>query len=416
MQLIVNNMRFNDPTPLNLLGGEGELYALNSENVAKVYHEKERSNAARKQKVLALCNSFQNTAARSGVASVAFPEFPAYELAVSFDTLVGFSMRWFKDCPPIVALGYNLSTHSFNEKGGVRFDDSSALGFVYNVFELVEQLHQARIILGDVNPGNILYNQATRRPVIIDVDSAQIGSFGCPATHELYNDPRLQQRGKNLGGGLTFDAGTDTFALAVVCFEFLVGCRPFQIYVTPLRPKGEVENKLKGISNIKCISLGHTYLGNLGVAYLDCPENQAVERRLAELKSKDSRLYNFFVGIFVKDERDSLLFSLPLTDPRHPGNRFLIESGFKVVIDEEAMKRKQFAAVQTRQGATHRASTLPDSGFRQIISSIAPNANTNPSPATQIPNIPVASRKPPVLRADPAEFNLVLQHFGLKVI
>jgi serine/threonine protein kinase len=408
MQLIVNAERYNDPSPLNLMGGEGELYALNTENVAKVYHEEIRSDE-RKRKVLALCNSFQNDAAKGGATSVAFPQFPAYELVVSLDTLVGFSMRWFKNCPAIVALGYDLSKNAFNEDKGVCFDKNSALGFVYNAFEAVDQLHQARIVLGDVNPANILYNPATRRPVIIDVDSAQIGSFACPATHELYNDPRLQQRGKSLGGGLTFDAGTDTFALAVVCFEFLVGVRPYQLYVTPTNPRGEVENKLKGISSIKCFEVGRHCLSGLGVTYLDCPENQAVESRLAQLKTEDRRLYDFFVGIFVHDERENLLFSLPLMDPRHPGNRFLVESGFKKVVDDEAKKRQQYAAVQTRQGVVQRPTALPDSGFRKVIDSLG--MKTKASTATKKP---VASRKPPP-RVDPVGFNLFLQHFGLGV-
>jgi len=158
MQLIVNGQRYKDPTPLNLSGGEGELFALSPQDAAKVYHENLRADEQRKQKVLALCNSFQNNAAKNGVISAAFPQHPAYELTVSLDTLVGFSMRWFKDCPPIGNLGFDLSSNQFNEDKGVRFDDTTALGFIYSLFEAVDALHEARIILGDVNPGNILYN------------------------------------------------------------------------------------------------------------------------------------------------------------------------------------------------------------------------------------------------------------------
>jgi serine/threonine protein kinase len=408
VQLIVNTKRYDDPSPLNLMGGEGELYALSTDNVAKVYHQEVRSDE-RKRKVLALCNSFQNDAAKGGSTSVAFPLFPAYELVVSLDTLVGFSMRWFKNCPAVAALGYNLSTNDFNEDKGVRFDTNTALGFAYNLFEAVDQLHQGRIILGDVNPANILYNPATRRPVIIDVDSAQIGGFACPTTHELYNDPKLQQRGKNLGGSLTFDAGTDTFALAVVCFELLVGVRPYQLYVTPTNPKGEVENKFKGISSIRCVEIGRHWLSQLGVGYLDCPENRAVETRLAQLKTADRRLYDFFVGVFVNDERENLLFSLPLADPRHPGNRFLVESGFKKVVDDEAKKRQRYTAVQAKQGVAQRHIGLPDSGFRNIIDSLGAK-----TAATTVAKKRFAGRKAPQ-RADPPGFEIFLQQFGLGV-
>jgi serine/threonine protein kinase len=407
MQLIVNGQHYKDPTPLNLSGGEGELFALTPQDAAKVYHEKLRSDEQRKQKVLALCNSFQNNAAKTSIVSAAFPQHPAYELAVSLDTLVGFSMRWFKDCPPIANLGFDLSANQFNEDKGVRFTDTTALGFIYSVFEAVDQLHEARIILGDVNPGNILYNSTTHRPVIIDLDAAQVGSFPCPATHELYNDPQLQQRGKTLGGGLTFDTGTDTFALAVVCFEFWVGVRPFFLYVTPPNPKGEVENKRLGISCVKCFAMSRHYLKAHNVSYLDCPENEAVERRLSQLKGLDRRLYDFFVSVFVNDERENLLFSLPISDARHPGHRFLVESGFKKVIDEETKRRQQHTNIQARQGYTQRSpSTLTDSGFRSVIDSLT--RTTAPVSAAASPKV----LKP---RLDPSGFNVFVQHFGLGV-
>jgi len=195
----------------------------------------------------------------------------------------------------------------------------------------------------------------------------------------------------------------------VVCFEFLVGVRPYQLYITPTNPKGELENKQKGISNIKCFELGRDYLRQLGVAYLDCPENRAVESRLGQLKKEDRRLYDFFVGIFIQDERENLLFSLPLTDPRHPGNRFLIESGFKKVVDDEAKRRQQYAAVQTRQGAVQRPTALPDSGFRTIIDSLGLKTTANAAPKKSVRG------RTPQVRVDPAGFNLFLQHFGLGV-
>jgi len=239
------------------------------------------------------------------------------------------------------------------------------------------------------------------------LDAAQVGSFPCPATHELYNDPQLQQRGKTLAGGLTFDTGTDTFALAVVCFEFWVGVRPHFLYVTPSLPKGEVENKRLGISCVKCFALSRHYLTALGVSYLDCPQNEAVERRLSQLKALDRRLYDFFVAVFVNDERENLLFSLPISDARHPGHRFLVESGFKKVIDEEARKRQQHANTQARQGYTQRASSaLPDSGFRKVIDSLT---------RATAPIKPAASQKPLNPRLDPAGFNVFVKHFGLSI-
>src|SRR5262249_9105578 len=145
----------------------------------------------------------------------------------------------------------------FSDASGFRFTDTAAIGFVYELFSLLDQLHQSRIILGDINPGNILCDTARHRPVFLDIDAAQIGGFACWSTHDSYNDPQLRTRGKATNGTFTFDFGTDTFALAVVCFELLVGARPYQLRITP--PKPETERKALGITSIRCVSLGRDH-------------------------------------------------------------------------------------------------------------------------------------------------------------
>jgi serine/threonine protein kinase len=397
MQLIVNGNQFNDPPSL-ASGGEGEIFSLDAANVAKVYFENVRTDE-RKQKVLALCNSYGNFSQRHTGQLIAFPEAPAYELAISFDTLVGFSMARYS-FPVIEELGFNLQTGRFNESSGIRFDDKSAIQFVYDLCGLIEQLHQSRIVLGDVNPANIMCNPKSQKPVLIDIDAAQIGGFPCRTTHELYNDPQVVSRGKGIGGAFTFDFGTDIFALAIVCFEFLIGVRPHQLHVTP--PKKDTENKTLGISSIKCVSAGRDYLAQLGVKYFDCPENDTIVRRLARLKALDPRLFGFFEAVFIKDERDNILFSLPVTDTRHPGHHFFVDSGFKRVIDDELKKRQQRANVQARQG--HRQSPVPDSGFLKVIGSLI-------SPLKTAATFKKKSLPP---RTDPAAFDIFLQQFGLK--
>ena len=401
MQLFVNGHPFTDPAWL-AAGGEGEVFTLDAANVAKVYFEQFRTDQ-RKQKVLALCDSYTNFSTRHTGRLIAFPEAPAYELTISFDALVGFSMARYA-FPTIAELGFDLKRDKYNDVSGFRFDDTKAIAFVYELFSVIEQLHQSRIVLGDVNPGNIMCDPATRKPVMIDIDAAQIGGFPCQTTHELYNDPQVVSRGKGLGGAFTFDFGTDIFALAIVCFEFLVGVRPHQLHVTP--PKKDTENKAAGISNLKCISSGRDYLAQLGVAYFDCPENTTIERRIAQLKSLDPRLYTFFEAVFVSDERDNLLFSLPLTDAKHPGHHFFVESGFKDAVAAETKKRQQQhqrTAVLQRQGLGQGQSALPDSGFRQVIASyVSPGAKRT-------------AKKPQPIRTDPDAFNVFLKHFDLTV-
>ncbi|HWD41737.1 MAG TPA: hypothetical protein VG944_23040, partial [Fimbriimonas sp.] len=252
-------------------GGEGEIYAISAASVAKVYYQNLRTTE-RRQKVLALCDSYLNFSSRHADYLIAFPEAPAYEGVASFNSIVGFSMVRY-GYPTIAELGFDLASGEFNANDGVKFTDETAVAFVYALFDVVNRLHSARIILGDINPGNIECQPGARSPVIIDVDAAQIGGFSCPTTHEDYNDPRVTGRG-GLGNNL-FDFGSDVFALGVVCFEFLVGVRPHMLFVKP--PKRDKENKANGVSSVKCWAEGRNYLAGLGISYFDCPENDAIE-------------------------------------------------------------------------------------------------------------------------------------------
>ncbi len=54
--------------------------------------------------------------------------------------------------PTIAELGFDLKRDKYNDVSGFRFDDTKAIAFVYELFSVIEQLHQSRIVLGDVNP------------------------------------------------------------------------------------------------------------------------------------------------------------------------------------------------------------------------------------------------------------------------
>lgn len=404
MQLVVNSQRFTDP-PFIARGGIGEIYKLSNDVLAKVYDQDKRT-FERRQKVLALCNLFQNHVSQFGTNRYAFPEHQAYELTVSFDTLVGFSMRNFGSIPTIGELGFDLSSNSFRESKGIQFDRSSAIGFVYQIFEAVDMLHRTRIVLGDVNDGNFLYSPHLKRPVVVDFDAAQIGQFPCTDVTPEFMCPNLKYRGASLSGGYIFDSGTDIFAVASVCYEFLVGAKPHMVFVNPA--KSAIENKDMGVSSIRCFHAGRSFLAALGLNYADVPENKFVEQRLAWLQAEDRRLFDFFVSIFVKNERNNLLSTLPVTDQRHPGYHFLIESGFKRVVDELVQQRaKQTATGTDSTSAQHRQATpLADSGFRGIIDSLSgkPPVQAKAQKATGA-----------TLKPDPPQLAAFLKQFNLSI-
>ena len=260
-------------------------------------------------------------------------------------------MRDFGTLPEIGTMGFDIVSGTFQESKGVSLNESQAIDLVYELFATVDRLHQARIILGDVNDRNFLSDGKT--VCVVDVDACQIGSFGCHETTAQFYDPHLKRRGINTNGTWTFDAGTDNFALSVIAFQFLVGVLPYDIHLVPAGD--EIANKERGISSIKCFALGHDYLRPTGHAYLDCPENKIVEKRLVWLQQKDRRLFDHFVNVFVKDARGSLLDALDITDHRHPGHHFLAESGIAdvfVLFNKRKIEAERLAAIKSAPMAT----------------------------------------------------------------
>ena len=139
MQPIINSQRYSDPPLVDDSGGTADIYSLGNDSLAKVFTDKIDTTVndweikwfERKNKILALCNSFQNHVAQFGTSKFAFPENPAYELVADPDALVGFSMKDFGKIPKIRQLRFDLAINDFREVNGKRFEESTALAFVF---------------------------------------------------------------------------------------------------------------------------------------------------------------------------------------------------------------------------------------------------------------------------------------------
>ncbi len=415
MQLIIDSKRYSDPPLVDDSGGTAEIYSLGNDALAKVFSNKLDTSGAkwfeRRNKILALCNSFHNHAAQFGTSKFAFPENPAYEFTVNPDTLVGFAMKDFGRIPKIAELRFDLATGAFLKSGGIQLDDSSAIGLVYQIFEALDALHRARIILGDVSAGNVLFSPRLRHPVVIDIDSAQIGSFACTEVTPAFAAPELKARGTDRNGNYIYDAGTDVFAAAVVSYELLIGALPHFVFLSP--PKTAIENRDLGVSSIRCFAMGSSYLSSFGLSYANVPENKAIERRLSSLKGQDRTLYDFFVSVFVKNERNNLLTFLPVEDRRHPGYLFLVKPEFKKFVDELVEQRRkaaQIAATPMKAASPAPAVSVAHADFRSFITKLGglstPQAKPTVKTTTKRGAVPVTKTDPPQLAAFLKQFNL----------
>ena len=115
---------------------------------------------------------------------------------------------------------------------------------MYKIFELVEHLHKGRIILGDINPKNILFNPQQKCPVIVGLDSAQVDLHPTTAMSVANLDPTLERQRKAAGGKIYLSTSSDIFGIACLTFRIIVGVSPFKLVLSPpmraeeLRPTG----------------------------------------------------------------------------------------------------------------------------------------------------------------------------------
>jgi hypothetical protein len=87
----------------------------------------------------------------------------------------------------------------------------------------LSDLHARGMVVGDLNDGNVLFTGET--PWLIDADSMQVGTHGCPVAHESFLDPRLY--GVDLTTAAVFTPETDWYAFAVLLFRSLLYVHPY---------------------------------------------------------------------------------------------------------------------------------------------------------------------------------------------
>ncbi|HJD98283.1 hypothetical protein [Mailhella massiliensis] len=292
-------------------GGEGIVYDLGSRHLLKVYGEITRF---RQEKVLDLCSRYETFKARFDMAQFAFPEKVAVNIDAQ-DDIVGFSMSDIGKCAQLDYLFWSGS--GFREKNGQSLTWQEAVDLVYKLYTALDRLHRARIVIGDLNPSNILYDFSTKNPAFIDMDSVQIGQYGCAVTgaEGRYLDPLVEERGLDGNGCYKYTEGSDYYALAVIACEMLTGGDPFEFRTAP--PCDAAERR----KNRHCL-LGYVEDGNFsettGARLLDKPANKLKVERFQELRRTDPVLYAYLADVLVRGARDSLLYRLPKTDPRHP--------------------------------------------------------------------------------------------------
>jgi DNA-binding helix-hairpin-helix protein with protein kinase domain len=101
-----------------------------------------------------------------------------------------------------------------------------------DVVQKVRELHRRNVLLGDLNPRNILADPQGRA-WFVDLDSCQVGGYPCPVGTPTFTPPEIQGRDFK-----TFlrTPEQEQFALATLIFMILLpGKPPYSHRAAPLR-------------------------------------------------------------------------------------------------------------------------------------------------------------------------------------
>lgn len=225
-----NGVRYNiDETKTLGSGGEGSIYSLGNGNVAKLYFK--ASDALSQTKITELSPLDENL-------------FIKPQIAVTGD-YNGYIMEELNlsDYYPI----YSLYSPMFANKRGLPNDYKRVLA--EKLIKGVKNAHDNGIVIGDLNPFNIMVNDKLDLK-FIDVDSYQTKSY-------KHNDKLLEEvRDYYFNGKVSEDS--DYFALSVMVFNLFTGLHPYKGIHKTYRDKlkdREINNisllNEKEISNIK---------------------------------------------------------------------------------------------------------------------------------------------------------------------
>jgi hypothetical protein len=191
-------------------GGEGRVFAVDTDRVVKVYHPNLPGLAARGQKLRALHGL---RAVLAGTRLV-LPEATCID---GHGAVVGYTMRRLDGVSEL----FQLLTR---RPAGV--SAMTLLSTYRGLLQTLRGLHGRGVVVGDLNDGNVLVDDGGRGDGwLIDTDSVQLPGLPCVVAHERTLDPRLY--GTDLTKAAAFSVDSDHYALRVLLFQALCGVHPY---------------------------------------------------------------------------------------------------------------------------------------------------------------------------------------------
>nr|WP_246367250.1 hypothetical protein [Microbacterium marinum] len=185
-------------------GGEGTVFEVDSHTVVKIF-DTDHVTAHRRAKVELLVNSGFNVV---GVCA------PTALVLNEADEFVGYAMPR--------AAGRELQRTLFNRRKFERefpsWKKADLVDICLSFLRKVEYLHSKNVLLGDINPKNVMVDE-NKHVSLIDADSWQINGYPCPVGTPMFTSPRM------LGTAYSEDLRTpqdELYAVATMLFMIIM--------------------------------------------------------------------------------------------------------------------------------------------------------------------------------------------------
>jgi hypothetical protein len=192
------------------VGGEARVYRA-GDRAVKIYHALDQAALAQKlDKVARFPGGLPE--------AVIVPQDPVLD---AHRRPIGFVMRAVEGARELL----HLARRPYREG---RISQGAVTALFRRMHAVLGSIHRARVIVGDLNDGNILFSvdEPDRRgPWLIDADSMQLDGHPCTVAHERFIDPRLY--GVDLIKDPALSEETDWYAFNVLLFSTLLYVHPY---------------------------------------------------------------------------------------------------------------------------------------------------------------------------------------------
>lgn len=205
--------------------------------VVKLYHPRilqSRADTLRR-KIEAMTGSADVARFKKG-ERLAWPRFSVFDASGKWR---GYAMRKATGVP-MTRLAHAMAYREHFP----RLDRAALVDYILSLLGTIQELHDAKVLVGDYNPANFLCHTQAQTVTLIDCDSWQVSTtaqtFRCPVTVPDMMAPELL--GKDLNK-VTRTPQSEYFSLAILLFKMLMlGRHPFDA----IGGQGPVENIRRG--------------------------------------------------------------------------------------------------------------------------------------------------------------------------